>query len=47
MNIIEELAGELCRIILPIEEEVFFGDPKSNIAICTLSSMNLLKEISK
>ena len=47
MNIIEELAGELCRIILPIEEEVFFGDPKSNIAICTLSSMNLLKDISK
>ena len=47
MNIIEELAGELCRIILPIEEEVFFGDSKSNIAICTLSSMNLLKEISK
>jgi len=47
MNIIEELAGELCRIILPIEDEVFFGDPKSNIAICTLSSMNLLKEISK
>ncbi len=47
MNIIEEIAGELCRIILPIEEEVFFGDPKSNIAICTLSSMNLLKDISK
>ncbi|HEU5221076.1 MAG TPA: tetrahydromethanopterin S-methyltransferase subunit A [Candidatus Nitrosotalea sp.] len=47
MNIIEELAGELCRIILPIEEEVFFGDPKSNIAICTLSSMSLLKDISK
>lgn len=47
MNIIEELAGELCRIILPIEEEVFFGDSKSNIAICTLSSMSLLKDISK
>ena len=47
MNIIEELAGELCRIILPIEEEVFFGDPKSNIAVFTLSSMNLLKDISK
>ena len=47
MNLIEEIAGELCRIILPIEEEVFLGDPKSNIAVCTLSSMNLLKEISK
>ena len=47
MNIIEELAGELCRIILPIEEEVFFRDPKSNIAVCTLSSMNLLRGITK
>ena len=47
MNIIEEIAGELCRIILPIEDEIFFGDPKSNIAVCTLSSMSLLKDISK
>ena len=47
MNLIEDIAGELCRIILPIEEEVFFGDSKSNIAICTLSSINLLKDISK
>lgn len=47
MNIIEDIAGELCRIILPIKEEVFFGDPKSNIALCTLSSMNLLQEISQ
>jgi len=47
MNLIEDIAGELCRIILPIEEEIFFGDPKSNIAVCTLSSMNLLKDISK
>jgi tetrahydromethanopterin S-methyltransferase subunit A len=47
MNLIEDIAGELCRILLPIEEEVFFGDPKSNIAVCTLSSTNLLKDISK
>ncbi|MDH2906624.1 MAG: tetrahydromethanopterin S-methyltransferase subunit A [Candidatus Nitrosotalea sp.] len=47
MNLIEEIAGELCRIILPIEDEIFFGDPKSNIVICTLSSMSLLKDISK
>jgi tetrahydromethanopterin S-methyltransferase subunit A len=46
MNLIEDIAGELCKIFLPIEEEVFFGDPKSNITICTLSSINLLKEIS-
>jgi len=46
MNLIEDIAGELCKILLPIEEEVFFGDPKSNIAICTLSNINLLKEIA-
>lgn len=46
MNLIEDIAGELCKILLPIEEEVFYGDPKSNIAICTLSSINLLKEIA-
>lgn len=47
MNLIEEIAGEICKIILPIEEEVFFGDSNSNIAVCTLSSMNLLRDISK
>jgi tetrahydromethanopterin S-methyltransferase subunit A len=46
MNLIENLAGEICKIILPINEEVFFGNPKSSLAICTLSSMNLLKEIT-
>ena len=46
MNLIEDIAGELCKILLPIEEEVFFGNPKSNVAICTLSSINLLKEIA-
>lgn len=46
MNLIEDIAGEICKILLPIEEEVFFGNPTSNIAICTLSSINLLKNIS-
>jgi tetrahydromethanopterin S-methyltransferase subunit A len=46
MNLIENLAGEICKIILPINEEVFFGNPRSSLAICTLSSMNLLKEIA-
>ena len=45
MNLIENLAGEICKIILPINEEVFFGNPRSSLAICTLSSMDLLKEI--
>jgi len=46
MNLIENLAGEICKIILPINEEVLFGNATSSLAICTLSSMNLLKEIS-
>jgi len=46
MNFIENLAGEICKIILPINGEVFFGNPRSSLAICTLSSMNLLKEIA-
>ncbi len=46
MNILENIAGEICKIILPIDEEIFFGNSKSSITICTLSSMKLLKEIS-
>jgi tetrahydromethanopterin S-methyltransferase subunit A len=46
MNLIDDIAGELCKILLPIEEEIFYGNPKSNIAICTLSSINLLKEVA-
>jgi tetrahydromethanopterin S-methyltransferase subunit A len=46
MNLIEDITGELCRILLPIEEEVFFGESASNISICTLSSIDLLKDIT-
>ncbi len=46
MNIVENIAGEICKIILPINEEVFSGNPTSSIAVCTLSSIKLLKEIS-
>jgi tetrahydromethanopterin S-methyltransferase subunit A len=47
LNSLLELAGQLCKFLLPINEEVIYGNPKSNIAICTLSSMDLLREISK
>jgi tetrahydromethanopterin S-methyltransferase subunit A len=46
MNIIEDIVGQICKIILPINEDVFFGNSTSSIAICTLSSIKLLKEIS-
>lgn len=42
-----ELAGEVCKKIFPIPEEKFAGNHTSKIAICTLSSIDLLKEISQ
>jgi tetrahydromethanopterin S-methyltransferase subunit A len=46
MNVIEEIAGELCKILLPIEDKLYFGNPNSTLVVCTLSSMKLLKEIT-
>lgn len=46
MNPIEELAGELCKILLPIEDRVYFGNSQSGVAVCTLSSMKMLGEIA-
>lgn len=46
MNTLDYVFGEVCKVLLPIPEEVYFGNQKSNIAVCTLSSINLLKEIS-
>ena len=46
MNSIENAIGELCKIILPIPEESYLGNSDSSLAICTLSSMDLLKKIS-
>jgi len=42
-----ELAGEVCKKIFPIPEEKFAGNHTSSVAICTLSSIDLLKEISQ
>lgn len=46
MNAIGEIIGELCKVILPIREEFHLGNPNSSIAICTLSSINLLKNFA-
>ena len=45
MNRIGDLIGELCKIILPINEEFYLGNNRSHIAVCTLSSIDLLKNI--
>ena len=46
MNVIGEAIGELCKAILPINEEFYLGNSKSSVAICTLSSINLLKNFA-
>ncbi len=46
MNALGETIGELCKIILPIPEESYRGNPNSSIAVCTLSSIDLLKELA-
>lgn len=45
MNILGNIFGEVCKTIFPVPEEIYFGNPKSSISICVLSSISLLKEI--
>ena len=47
MNSLDNWLGELCKVLLPIPEEYYFGNKNSKIAVCTLSSIDLLKQISK
>jgi tetrahydromethanopterin S-methyltransferase subunit A len=44
---LDYIFGEICKVLLPIHEETFFGDSNSSVAICTLSSISLLKTIAK
>jgi len=46
MNAIGEAIGELCMAILPINEEFYLGNSKSSVAVCTLSSIDLLKNFA-
>lgn len=46
MSVIEEILGELCKILLPVEDRLYYGDPNSTLAICTLSSIRMLKDIA-
>ncbi len=46
MNVLGNFIGEICKTIIPIPEEMYFGNNESSISICTLSSINLLKRIS-
>ena len=46
MTSIGNIIGEICKIVLPIPEESYLGNYHSSIAICTLSSIKLLKTIA-
>ena len=47
MNSLTNIVGDICKLVLPIREEIFLGNNESSIAVCTLSSMDLLKEIAR
>lgn len=43
---LEDGAGKLCKVLLPIRHEYYLGSGKFS-AICTLSSLDLLETISR
>ncbi len=46
MNSLGNMIGELCKVILPIPEESFQGNPDSIIGVCTLSSLDLFRKMA-
>ena len=44
MNALGEAIGEICKVVLPIPQEFYLGNQDSRLAVCTLSSMDLLKK---
>jgi len=45
MGSIGDLIGDICKVVLPIKEEFFTGNPNSSIAVCTLGSISLLNDL--
>jgi tetrahydromethanopterin S-methyltransferase subunit A len=43
---IEEIAGKVCGFVLPISQEYYLGKGK-RVAVCTLSSLDLLERLSE
>lgn len=46
MNSFLEIAGQICKMLIPIHDDVFYGNKLSTIGICTLSSMGLLRQVA-
>ena len=40
-----DLIEKVCEKVLPTNETIFYGDKRSNLAICTLADIKLLKKI--
>ena len=47
MNAIGDIMGDLCKVVFPIPEEFYVGSAGSHTAICTLSSIGLLRQIAR
>ena len=45
MNSLGNIIGEICKVVLPIKQEFYIGNPNSEIAICTLASISLLDDL--
>ena len=45
MNSLGNIIGEICKVVLPIKQEFYPGNPNSQTAICTLASISLLDEL--
>lgn len=45
MNSLGNIIGEICKVILPIKQEFYIGNPNSQIAVCTLASTSLLDDL--
>lgn len=45
MNSLGNIIGEICKVVLPVKQEFYPGNPDSQIAICTLGSISLLDDL--
>ncbi|MFQ5920500.1 MAG: tetrahydromethanopterin S-methyltransferase subunit A [Nitrososphaerales archaeon] len=46
-NLLARFAGKVCEVLLPVKHDIFLGSERSSVAVCTLSSIDLLGEISR
>ena len=47
MDKLGEIIGDICKVVLPVKEEFYLGNRESDIAVCTLGSIKLLKNMKE